>query len=501
MALSLATAKALCAANAQTGLVATDPRLADQIGQAMARLIRYRNAFVRREEYDATPITYSSSTDPLQLDEPDALKLMVLALWREENDKLDLAGALEQRANSLVAQNIVAAFEAANKAAYLTAVAGTANTRTWYAARLGLDTAGGLATSTAKLKRYVSRAASWIYQKYYEFQLIERNRVHSGLPTLAVQPVLDTDVFSPVLDYETIRLVVQALALESSAVNNEALGANNQGAALAAQCLAEALGLIARKLQAELEALRHGAYATVLAATTANTFGQYKASLALEMPNGIKLSDSEIGRLCNAAERRLVECGKWKGLVADFEIAITSTGETNMPPEVEAVLGATICNVPQLIKPQWYEISEGGQGRLNDDHRGVGDILVRRPGDYTVDGQTVARYFVTGCSREGQTLKVRAKRRFLVKSSDGTAMQVKNFGALKAAAQCLMHEGFCGQEIAGVPQRDPGLSAYYWNLAKKILDDELSENMGGEQPAIQVQVSGGFGAGDIYCPL
>ncbi len=492
MSLTRATARTICAAVAQTGLTSTDPRLDQQIDQAMARLIRYRNAFVRQEEYDTAAITFAAASDPLQIDAPDALQLMVLCLWREQNDKIDSAGELESRARGLIAQDIVQTFEVTNKTAYLSAVASTAFTRTWYASRLGLDTKGGLATSPVKLKRYVSRAAAWIYQKIYEYQLIERNRIHTAPPTLAAQPSISNDstVFSPVIDYETMRLVVQAFALEGGVVAGDTA---SQQSALA--MLTEAGALIKRFLDAELEALRHGTYTTALGSLTSDTFGYFKAQLALELPQGLKLSAVEIGRLCNSAERRLVESGKWKNSIADFEVAIADDGETNMPTEVETVLGATICDQPTLIRGRWYEVVEGGPGRVREDRRAVTGMLIDR-GEFIVDNAPVRRYFVSAC-QPGNTLMVRAKRRFAAKSADSDAMQIKNFGAVKAAAQTLLHEGFCGNDIAGVPIRDPQLASYYWNLAKSILANELVEFIGESASGSMPVQTVGFGAGEI----
>src|SRR5688572_21802672 len=132
MALTRAQARTLCAPSGKVGLRESDPRLDEQINQAMSRLIRRRNAFVAREEYDAAPITFNPSTDPLQLDAPDALKLMVLTLWREENNEIEMASALETRAYQLLEQDIVQAFEAANKATYLANVQVNIGSRNWH---------------------------------------------------------------------------------------------------------------------------------------------------------------------------------------------------------------------------------------------------------------------------------------------------------------------------------------------------------------------------------
>lgn len=491
MSLSRATARTLCAANAQTGLVSTDPRLDVQIDQAMARLVRHYNAFTRQEEYFHSPITFTAASDPLQIDAPDALKLMVLALWREENGRIDEAGALENRAYGLLDQDTTQAWEQTNRDAYLTNAASTAYTRSWYVARLGLDTVGGLSTSPAKLKRIVTRSADWIYQKIYEYQLIERNRVHGAAPTLATQPAQNADstAFAPVIDYETMRLVAQAITLQGYHPEDP----NQQQ--IASAFLTQAAQLITRRLDAELEALRHGTYTTALGALTSNTFGYFKAQLALELPMGLKLSDSEMGRLVNSAERRLIECGKWKNAIADFEVTIGTNGETDMPTEVEVVLGATICDQPTLVKGRWYEVVEGGPGRVREDRKAVTGLLVDR-GEFIVSNVPVRRYYVAACQPDN-TLMVRAKRRFATKSVDADVMQIKNFGAVKAAAQCLIHEGFAGSEIAGVPVRDPALAGFYWSIAKKILSDELTEFVGeASQGSMPVQTIG-FGAGEI----
>lgn len=495
MAFTRAQARTLCANNAEVGLTIDDPRLDVRIDEAMRRLIRHYNSFVRREEYESNPITFVANSDPLQLDCPDSLKMVVLATWREENNAVAAAADLENRAYGLLDQDTVQAFEVNSKNTFKAWAAGTANCRNWYTGKVGLDTAGGLALSATKLKRYVSRAATWLYQKQYEYMLIERNRVRTSVPTLSVQPSNDTDVFNPVLDYEAVRLVIQAFALEGVSTSNEQLGAQNQGAQLAGQYYQEAIGLIYRKMDADLEALRHGTYTTALGTMTSNTFGFTRAQLALELPDGLKYSDIEMGRLVNSAERRLVESGKWKNAIADFEVTIADNGETDMPPEVETVLGATICDRPTLIRGRWYQVVQGGPGRVKWDNRGkVRELLIDR-GEFIVSGHPVRRYFVNGCPANA-SLTVTAKRRFATKSADGDVMQIGHYSAVKAAAQCLKHEGFLSKE-----DRDPGLASYYWGLAQSILAAELAEYTGDSAtPDMPVQTEG-FGAGEMDCPL
>lgn len=489
MASTILQTRQLCASSAEVGLTIADARLLARINEAQRRLIGYFNLLVRREEYDLAPIVYvprTLDTETLLLDEPDATKLQVIALWREENDREEQAGKAQALARQIVSENLTARVEAANKAAWQTNAAGQAYTKKWYWSKLGLDIPVLAASSEIKLRRLVERVAAWVYRRIFEYQLIERNRVRNGVPSRAAAPSDDTSVFPVPIEYEIVRLVAQAF-LSEAAVQADA---NSQAAGqqmLFTLLTGEAVSLLTRTLDAELEALRHTTYTALLTSTTARTMGRAKAQIALEVPGAIRLSDNELGRLVNSAEQRLVESGKWKGLLKDVEIEIDAAGVVTMPPEIETVLAATINRRPALIKGQWYEFIPGGPGFQEAGCTCVRQLLIDR-GLNEATGQRM--YWIAGC-KDGDTLHVRAKRRFIYKA-DADLMQMGNYSALKNAVNGILAEGFISEQ-----SRNPQLAAFSWSVASKILNDERDEFLGDSaQGSMPVQM-GSFAAFDI----
>lgn len=489
MPTTILQARQLCAGSAEVGLTVADPRLLARINEAQRRLINFYNVLVRREEYDLPQLVYvarTGDTETLVLDEPDATKLQMIALWREENNLEDQAAKAEALARKIVSENLTAAVEAANKVQWQNYAAGAIHTKQWYWSKLGLDIPTLAASSEKKLRRLVDRAALWIYRRIFEYQLIERNRVRNGVPSRAAAPSDDTSVFPVPIEYEIVRLVAQAF-LSEAAVQADA---NSQAAGqqmLFTLLTGEAVSLLTRTLDAELEALRHTTYTALLTSTTARTMGRAKAQIALEVPGAIRLSDNELGRLVNSAEQRLVESGKWKGMLKDAEIEIDAEGVVTMPPEIETVLAATINRRPALIKGQWYEFIPGGPGFQEAGCSCVRQLLIDR-GNNEATGERL--YWIAGC-KDGDTLHVRAKRRFVYKADDDL-MQMRNYSALKNAVNGIMAEGFIsGQSL------NPQLATFHWSVAGKILSNELDEYLGDSaQGSMPVQM-GSFAAFDI----
>jgi len=145
MATTLLDAKKLIASVADVGLCDDDPRLLNRINEAQRRLVQQYNSLVRSEGYDQPSIEWSplaNDGDELLIDELDATKLVCLALWREENNRMDIAEPLEQKAFAMVQRNLVTAVETASKVAWKALlITTTRGTFGWVKARLGLDCA------------------------------------------------------------------------------------------------------------------------------------------------------------------------------------------------------------------------------------------------------------------------------------------------------------------------------------------------------------------------
>lgn len=182
MAATILDAKKLCANNADVGMNLTDSRLLDRINEAQRRLVRQHNFIVRREEYDAAQITWVARTqdsDTLLVDDLDATKLMVLCLWREENNQIEMAQALENRALNFVEQAVVTTQESAQKAAWQAALGTYAIGTFGYAkARIGLELADvSLRYSDSRIGRFVNAAEEAIMMKSAAVGTVEEYKI------------------------------------------------------------------------------------------------------------------------------------------------------------------------------------------------------------------------------------------------------------------------------------------------------------------------------------
>ena len=178
---TLLQAKNLCANIADCGLKLGDPRLVARINEAQRRLVKHYNFVVRREEYDEPQITWvelTSDTDELLLNELDATKLMVLALYREENNALDMAGPLEKRAQELVTESVITNSESNAKAAWQWSLSAyTPGTFGHTKARIGLDLYElSLRLTNSRIGRYVNSAEEALMMKGKAVGTIEELR-------------------------------------------------------------------------------------------------------------------------------------------------------------------------------------------------------------------------------------------------------------------------------------------------------------------------------------
>lgn len=272
-------------------------------------------------------VPVAADTDVLFVQNTRAIKRMVLALDKSERydqrdegegyrkeavqflvNELDRALTDPQRFNVRLAQWRI------DEHTYGTGTLG--NTY----AKIALDMRAGQRIGRFKIQRLVFRALGWIYQRIYEYQLIERNRVKGAVPTLTIVPsspsalvATSSDPSIPI-QHEIIRQVVQAfIAEDRQALGEDRAGGRQQpGAepAISQKLFQEAGTTLMRVLDAQLELLRHGTYAaaldTIIAAGQTNTRGYVAAKWALETEGGLKYSGVEVNRLVNESVREAV---------------------------------------------------------------------------------------------------------------------------------------------------------------------------------------------------
>jgi len=106
------------------------------------------------------------STDLLIIQDLDALRLMLLGLWREQNGQLDLAQTFEAKAVERLSIVLDKTLEGARRVTYQTKVSGSQQgTMGYVRARMALDLKDGLHTDDAVLFHAIDRAEEHLMTK------------------------------------------------------------------------------------------------------------------------------------------------------------------------------------------------------------------------------------------------------------------------------------------------------------------------------------------------
>ena len=102
-------------------------------------------------------------TDLLIIQDLDAIRLMLLALWREQNGQLDLAQAFEQKAVERLSMILDKTLEGARRLNYQSIIATSVEgTMGWMRARMALDLKDGLFTDDAVLFHLIDKAEEYL---------------------------------------------------------------------------------------------------------------------------------------------------------------------------------------------------------------------------------------------------------------------------------------------------------------------------------------------------
>ena len=195
MATSFQSAKTALAPYVDNGLDSENSRVTQRINEAQRRLIDHYNFLSRREELEKTPLVFveGGASGGLILDDIDATKVMILALWREENNELELATALEQKALAFVERNLLQEVEYARREEFQSLESTYPITqRDGLVGRLGLETVARYRLSADRLRSYVRQAyrdAVDHYNFVIRREALDRPRIVSNDLPQAVSPL------------------------------------------------------------------------------------------------------------------------------------------------------------------------------------------------------------------------------------------------------------------------------------------------------------------------
>jgi cation transport regulator ChaB len=280
MPVAYTSARTLLAPYVDNGVAATDTARIDQrIDEAQRRLVDHYNFLSRREESARTALTWQSggttgnpATGNLIVDNIDATKNMILALWREENNQLDLATSLETKAYSYIERNIINEIERERRTAFDVLAATNQNTFGGLAGRIGLETLIQYRLPESRIKSFINQA----YQQAIDHHnFVSRREDKSRVPLAFSALSTNSDALNALLPIEVVRLL--ALSLIISDNGGDGTGLKQQ-----------ALELIDRNVTALVEQTRR------------DTGGE-EGRLHNELPEGVKVPTARMTQYLNQA--------------------------------------------------------------------------------------------------------------------------------------------------------------------------------------------------------
>jgi len=456
----------------------TDPRLTARINEAQRRLIRGFNYLVRTEQYDSAPLVYTplvNPTDVLVLDDLDATKLMVLCIWREESNNLDMATALAAKAQALVEQTLQTNEETASKEQWQTILASGAAPNTFgvYKARFGLECPDiGLQYIDARVGRLINEAQRRL-ALHHNFVI---RREEYDAPQVAFSYLTANTQTVLVDDFDATKLMAIGMWRESTAAG-AAPDQVSQPETTAYQD--QATALLEQNIITAQEAAQKATWQTTLSTGTPGTFGYLKARIGLELADSLlKYSDARVGRFVNAAEESLLMKTKPVGSIQEFVIEVPENGVILLPTQIEAVLYASMHGIAAPVYRQAYDWLESTPGYQTEEirrARGWADVMVDRGEE---NGQR--RSFIRQ-HRCGEPVRLLAKLRFLPKVNATDLMVVRNPLALREMTHSLV---LASTDVQG--------SEMHEQKALRLIEEELAEHRGGERAVQNVSTRGTF---------
>ena len=444
-------ARNLLAPYVDNGVAVTDTTRIDQrIDEAQRRLIDHYNFLSRREESARSPLTWQTggttgvpTTGNLILPNLDATKNMILALWREENNQLELSNGLETKAYSYIERNITNEVERERRTAYESLTVTGQNTFGGMTGRVGLETLIQYRMPVTRIKSFVNRS----YQQAIDHHNFISRRENLERNTITFNALaLDIDVFDTLLPDEVVRLLT---------LSNIVTDGGGDGTGLKQQ----ALELIERNITSTVERARR---------TAAGTEGR----LHNELPNGVAIPTA---RLTQFLSQAATEAGVHYDFLARREDYSSGVKPNPFPYEVLKALVESYfatangsVDVASSKKGEAFQIIErdlmqnveatrraaaGEEGRLHNELPEGVKIATTRLTQYLSQAATEAgahwdflarrENYSSGTKPNPFTYEVRKK--FVESYVASGAGQIEAAAALKAEGQALIERDLMAQ--------------------------------------------------------
>jgi len=301
-----------------------------------------------------------------------------------------------------------------------------------------------------------------------------------GLTAGATVRVTGKKAFVPIRSDSDYLIIQNVRAIKTAVMGFERYDVNDGATGKA--LLADAVQMLKDEVQLHLldprQSLKRRAnWEKDLTAYPINSFGWTRARMALEITGIQTKGKSEITRLMEMAERRLLSKGIWKDSFEVFTAEVVN-GLIRMPLRVESVLAARLDGLPIDVRSIFFGYQKNGPGYLSQCITTCAAILSDQGEIYDPTTRSSRHvYQLTGAfSRDPNVdpnaaptscLSMVCKLRWVPKQPT-EQMVIKNFEAMR-----LMIEGILIEEAG----KDSNNAA----KAERELDTELNQFLGGIQ--------------------
>jgi hypothetical protein len=469
--------RARLALEAPDGLKISDFEIYQGIKKAIEKLSLEYNALIKTDRFGVksnlqllpqTANIYDTGLPPEPLRDFDLIKLAYLSIAALNSGQIENAKYLQDQANEKLTKKVTLTFESKRHAEYQTLLEESVkNTYGWAKARLALELPNGLKLSDNELKELVLKAQEKMVNHYNFLLKAGRLGVKKPINQINVTAVVTDATPLALSNYE---------ALKSAAISIVTFLSGQPDVAMALE--KEAQAYLEKGLISDLEAERHTLYTSAVNSASPDSFGYFKSRLALDLPDGLRLSDIEIGRLLNRAEETLILKGKWPGTVEEIKLTMPKDGNIYLPYNIETVLSASLpTGKPIPIYGRSYDYNENGPGYSTSERNNQDPALIDR-GETFADGRRVRVYFIRGNLGEEKCIRLLYKRKALPHNDDADKMYLLNYPAIYEMLLAFQAQA-----------QDPNKAKYHEENAVKLLRSELEESKGPNRYNLKVQAN------------
>jgi hypothetical protein len=459
----------------QDGLKYSKDELRQFISKGVEKLSQRYNYLIKagrfgvKSELAELPLqvpNYDSALPPQPFRDYDLIKLITMSVVYFNANQLDASKNVEEQAFEKLEQKVTIDLESKRHTEYQNILdAAEPNTYGHVKARLALELPNGLKLSEKELTELVVKSQEKLVRHYNFLITAGRLGVKKPLPKVDTNYAPQNSALPPIKEYEAIKYAALSISAVMAGQQDQAMLLDK-----------EAQTVLEQSLTTGLETDRHALYANAITSAASDSFGYFKARLALDIPDGLQMTDDEVGRFINRAEETLILKGKWPGTVDETKLTLPEDGNIYFPSNLETILSAAVSDGrPIPIYGRQYDFHENGPGySVAGDNNKVLALIDR--GETFVDGRRVRVYFVKGNSGAAKCVRILYKKKFAPHTSSEDKMLILNYPAILEMVLALKAQA-----------TSPEVAKYHENNAIQLLRSELQENQSGNRFNLKIQ--------------